>query len=454
MGTTNDRTSGSVGSLILSRQRKKTSNADQSPEQPAGFAARAGALKLLHAVLEQGRLLEDSSVGGAPSDRAEARGLADLTLRRLNQIDDVLSRFVDRAPKGDGLRILRLMAAELLFHGTSPHAAVDMAVRLAKSNRTTARLSGLINAVGRRLSEQGAEIVLAQDGSAMALPDWLSKRLTKDWGAETTRAIAAAHLKPAPHDLTFANPEDTKTLAQELNADLLPTCGLRLQDRPQISALPGYAQGAWWVQDAAAAIPATLVKATEGMSILDLCAAPGGKTLQLAAAGASVTALDISERRLERVAENLERTGLSAELITADALEWEPETDFDAILLDAPCSATGTIRRHPDLPHRHDGIDLRELHSLQRALLTRAAGWLRPGGTLVYCTCSLFRSEGERLIDSILSEVEFLTIDPISETDGIPSDFITSTGYMRTRPDHWPEIGHIDGFFAARLTRK
>lgn len=454
MGATLNRAPGPIRSVVLSRARKQGQKSTQSPEQPAGFAARAGALKLLHAVLEQGRLLEESSVNGAPSDRAEARGLADLTLRRLNQIDDVLSRFVDRAPKGDGLRILRLMTAELLFHGTSPHAAVDMAVRLAKSNRTTARLSGLINAVGRRLSEQGAEIVAGQDASAMALPDWLSKRLQKDWGAEATTAIAAAHLVPAPHDLTFANPEDTKALAQELNASVLPTQGLRLQDRPQISALPGYAQGAWWVQDAAAAIPATLLNATEGMRVLDLCAAPGGKTLQLAAAGADVTALDISERRLERIAENLERTGFNAELVAADALEWEPETAFDAVLVDAPCSATGTIRRHPDLPHRHDGLDLRDLHNLQRTLLMRAKDWLKPGGTLVYCTCSLFKSEGERLIDSVLSETDVLAIDPISEADGVPAAFITSCGYLRTRPDHWPEIGHIDGFFAARLTRK
>lgn len=454
MGPTDNQAPGPLGTVVLSRPRKQASKKLAPAEQPAGFAARAGALKLLHAVLEQGHLLEESSVAGAPADRAEARGLADLTLRRLNQIDDVLSRFVDRPPKGDGQRILRLMAAELLFHGTSPHAAVDMAVRLAKSNRTTARLSGLINAVGRRLSEQGAEIVGSQDADAMALPEWLAKRLTKDWGAEATKAIAAAHLCPAPHDLTLANADDAKPLMQELNARMLPTGGLRLLDRPQISALPGYAQGAWWVQDAAATLPATLLNASEDMRVLDLCAAPGGKTMQLAATGADVTALDISERRLGRVAENLERTSLKAELITADALEWEPGTAFDAILIDAPCSATGTIRRHPDLPHRHDGMDLRELHALQRALLTRASTWLNPGGTLIYCTCSLFKSEGERLIDTVLSEIDTLSINPITQADGVQHEFITSEGYLRTRPDHWPEIGHLDGFFAARLTRK
>lgn len=454
MGAAFDGTPQSVRPRVLSRPRRHGSRPEQQSEQPAGFAARAGALKLLHAVLEQGRFLEESSVQGAPADRAEARGLADLTLRRLNQIDDVLSRFVDRAPKGDGQRILRLMAAELLFHGTSPHAAVDMAVRLAKSNKTTARLSGLINAVGRRLSEQGAEIVANQNATEMALPDWLSRRLTKDWGAQVTRDIATAHLLPAPHDLSLTNPGDAKPLAQELNARILETGGLRLLDRPQISALPGYAQGAWWVQDAAAGLPAMMLDVRDDMQVLDLCAAPGGKTLQLAARGAKVTAVDISDRRLERIADNLERTGLSADLITADALAWEPDGQFDAILLDAPCSATGTIRRHPDLPHRHDGIDLKELHTLQKALLARAASWLKPGGKLVYCTCSLFKSEGERLVETFLSEQDALTLDPIGKSEGIPTEFISAEGYLRTRPDHWAEIGHIDGFFAARLTCK
>ncbi len=191
-----------------------------------------------------------------------------------------------------------------------------------------------------------------------------------------------------------------------------------------------------------------------GEKILDLCAAPGGKTMQLAATGADVTALDISDRRLTRVRENLHRTGLNAELIEADALEWSPDAPFDVILLDAPCSASGTIRRHPDLPHRHDRLDLRELHELQKALLTRSADWLRPGGVLIYCTCSLFKSEGEKLVDAVTAGDTRLTVDPITEADGIPPEMVTSKGYLRTRPDMWPEAGHLDGFFAARLLRQ
>ena len=405
-------------------------------------------------MLEQGKLLEESSISGSPADRAEARGLADLTLRRLNQVDDVLSRFVDRAPKGDGQHILRLMATELQFNQTSPHAAVDMAVRLAKASRSTARLAGLINAVGRRVSEQGAGIVAGQDEAAMALPAWLARMLSKDWGAELTRSIAEAHLLPAPHDLTLKTSGDAEAFAQELSATILPTGSVRLNDRPQISALPGYEVGAWWIQDAAAALPAKLVRARAGMRVLDLCAAPGGKTMQLAATGADVTALDVSDRRLSRVRENLARTDLHAELIEADALEWSPDASFDAILLDAPCSASGTIRRHPDLPHRQDKMDLRELHALQKALLKQSVEWLRPGGTLIYCTCSLFKSEGEKLVDSFLADDTGLIVDPITEADGIPSEFVTSEGYLRTRPDMWAKAGYLDGFFAARLLRQ
>ena len=342
----------------------------------------------------------------------------------------------------------------MLFKGTSPHAAVDMAVRLAKSHKATARLSGLINAVGRRLAEQGAVIVAEQDASAMALPQWLERKLAKDWGADTARAIATAQLLPAPHDLTLKHPGDAEALAQELSATILPTGSLRLKDRPQISALPGYTSGAWWIQDAAAALPARLLHASPGMRVLDLCAAPGGKTMQLAATGAEVTALDISDRRLARVAENLERTGLMAELVVADAREWEPDVPFDAILLDAPCSATGTMRRHPDLPHRWEKSNLDSLHTLQHALLTRCIEWLKPEGRLVFCTCSLFKSEGEALIDKMLSEHPGLTHEAITQADGIPSEFITPQGYLRTRPDHWPGTGHLDGFFAARLMRQ
>ena len=423
------------------------------PKGSAGYAARASALAQLQSVLDDGRQLEERAGEGDAAARAQARTLADLTLRRLNQIDDLLARFMDRPAKSAGQHILRLMAAELVFNKTSPHAAVDIAVRLAKSNPSTRRLSGLINAVGRRLAEQGAHIAENQNAAEMAMPDWLKERVVEDWGVETAHAIAAAHLEPAPHDLTLKNPADAEVLAQELRGTILPTRSLRLADRPQISALPGYSEGAWWVQDAAAAVPARLIRARPGMRVLDLCAAPGGKTMQLAATGADVSALDISQRRMKRMAQNMGRTGLAAEILVADALKWKPHAPFDAILLDAPCSATGTIRRHPDLPHRGEHIDFDALLELQRNLLERSLRWLNPGGTLIYCTCSLFRAEGEDQIEHVLQADDQVRTDPITQADGVPAEMITEQGFFRSGPHHWRDLGGIDGFFAARLIR-
>ena len=398
-------------------------------------------------------MLEDGPSGGATGpERAQALSLADLTLRRLGQIDDVLGQFVDRKPKGTGLQILRLMAAELLFEGTPAHAAVDLAVRLAQGGRGTARLSGLINAVGRRVAEQGAGLLAEHDPGPMNMRGWLRERLIKDWGRDTALAIAEGHLSPAPHDLTLRDAEDLKPLAQETGGTILPTGSLRLPGRPQISALPGFEQGAWWVQDAAAALPARLIPSPGGKRVLDLCAAPGGKTMQLAAMGADVTALDISEGRLKRLRENLERTGLSARIVIADALEWEPDRPFDAILLDAPCSATGTIRRHPDLPYRTSAKGLKALTELQARLLDRAAAWTAPGGTVIFCTCSLFPAEGELQAKAFLERHPDFARQPIGE-DEIPAEFRNRAGDMRTRPDHWTDEGGLDGFFASRLTR-
>lgn len=416
-----------------------------------GLAARRAALRLLSGVLTRGVMLDEQGASGP--ERAEARGLADLTLRRLGQIDDALARFVLRPPQDPGRQILRLMAAELLFAGTAPHAAVDLAVRLAQGGRSTARLAGLVNAVGRRLADGGAAIVAEQDAPTLAMPSWLADAIADDWGTEAARAIARAHLTAAPHDLTPAIPGDAAALAHELGARLLPTGTVRLADRPQLSALPGYAAGVWWVQDAAAAIAAQLVPAPAGKRVLDLCAAPGGKTMQLAAAGARVTALDISETRTERLRENLTRTGLAVETVTADALAWAPEAPFDAVLIDAPCTATGTIRRHPDLPHRTDGSALPALTALQARLLDRAFSWLAPGGALVFCTCSLLLAEGEAQADAFLARTPTAALDPITDDDAIPPEFVAD-GRLRTRPDQWAELGGVDGFFAARFVRR
>ena len=433
----------------------KVERGDAAP----GLVARAGALHLIGAVLDRGAMPDQAGLRANPAERAEARGLADLTLRRLGQIDDALGRFVGKMPKPPVNHVLRLMAAELVFAGTAPHAAVDLAVRLVKRVRGAAKLAGLVNAVGRRLAEQGAEIAAGQDAARLNTPAWLWRQLAADWGAEAARAMALAHLTPAPHDLTLANQVDAGALAVEVGAEVLVTGSLRLAGRPQISALPGYAEGAWWAQDAAAALPARLIPEAllnrGGKRVLDLCAAPGGKTMQLAAAGARVTALDISARRMARLGENLARTGLAAECLVADALEWVPEAPFDAILLDAPCSASGTIRRHPDLPRRKSGSDLKALTGLQERLLDRAAGWLAPGGVLVFCTCSLDRAEGEDQARRFLERspgFERLAIAPGEA--GIPAEFLTPSGDLRTRPDFWAGRGGIDGFFAARFAKR
>jgi len=437
--------------LVKKRRSSKAEPAEAAP----GLTARQGALHLLTSVLDQGAVLDESGLRGTPAERAEARGLADLTLRRLGQIDDALGRFVVRMPKSPVNHVMRLMAAELIFAGTAPHAAVDMGVRLVKRARGAAKFSGMVNAVGRRLAEQGAEIASGQDEARLNLPEWLRKPLTADWGEAATRAMAEAHLTPAPHDLTLRSQGDAGVLAREISAQLLPTGSLRLADRPQISALPGFSQGAWWAQDAAAALPARLIPDPADKRMLDLCAAPGGKTMQLAAAGAVVTALDISARRMKRVTQNLTRTGLMAETVVADALNWSPETPFDAILLDAPCSATGTIRRHPDLIRRRGGINLDALTRLQGQLLDRAAGWLAPGGVLVYCTCSLFEAEGEEQARAFLKRAKGFERVPIEPGEaGIPAEFLTVQGDLRIRPDFWSHHGGIDGFFAARFRRR
>ncbi len=423
------------------------------PDAP-GLTARQGARALLSAVLDRGSMPDASALAGGPAERAEAGGLADLTLRRLGQIDALLGRFMHRMPRPPVLHVLRLMAAELVFAGTAPHAAVDLAVRLARQGRGGAGLAGMVNAVGHRLAKEGADLAAAQDAARLCTPGWLWGRLSSDWGTSAARAIATAHLSGAPIDLTPRDPPGAGALAAPLGAALLPTGTLRLAQRPQISALPGFADGQWWAQDAAAALPARLVPEPAGKRVLDLCAAPGSKTLQLAAAGAKVTALDLSEARMARLSENLARTGLAAESVVTDALDWAPDAPFDAIFLDAPCSATGTIRRHPDLPWRRGGPDVKGLAALQAQLLDRAADWVAPGGTLVFCTCSLLKAEGEDQARGFLASHPGFARMPIAPGEaGIPAGFLTPEGDLRTRPDLWPDQGGLDGFFAARFRR-
>jgi 16S rRNA (cytosine967-C5)-methyltransferase len=326
---------------------------------------------------------------------------------------------------------------------------VDSAVRLVRERPKTRAMAGLVNAVGRRVADGGALWEAAPEGG---LPGWIAGPVRGAWGAAALAGIEAAHLRePVPVDLTPKR--DAEGLVARLGAELLPTGSLRVARPGQISRLPGYEAGAWWVQDAAAALPARMLGPVAGRDVLDLCAAPGGKTLQLAAAGARVTALDASAARLGRLGENLARTGLAADVVVADALGWEPGRLFDAILVDAPCSATGTIRRHPDLPFVRGPADLPALTALQARLLARAWGWLAPGGRLVFCTCSLLPEEGEgQLARFREAHPEAAVVAP--DVAGVEPGWVDAHGGLRLRPDFWVERGGMDGFYAMALTKQ
>ena len=410
------------------------------------MTARAAAVRMLDAVLDEGLLLsqaEGGLVGLAPGDRARAQRLAMQVLRHLEQADRVLKPFLRKPPVLTVLNILRLGTVELAL-GEAAHGVVNEAVSLVRNDRHNGALSGLVNAVLRKVAALEAPFAKLPP---QRLPYWLRKPLVDAWGREAVSAMEAVQARPAPVDLTLKS-----GWTGDLPGAALPTGSWRLPAGVQISALPGYDEGAWWVQDAAAALAVPLLQVQPGARVLDLCAAPGGKTLQLAAAGAQVTALDISGPRLARLAENLARTGLQAEVIAADALHWQPEAPFDAILLDAPCSATGTIRRHPDLPFVKDGSELADLLPLQAALLDRALGWLKPGGRLVYCTCSLLPEEGEAQLEAVLARHPGLAVQRV-QPEGVAPEWITPAGALRLRPDYWAAQGGMDGFFMVCLTR-
>ena len=428
--------------------------------QKTGIAARRGAVSLLQLVVMERRMLSEAIALEegplsklSPADRARAQSLASLVLRHVTQLDAVLDTFFKKSPPLKARNALRVCAAEILLEDIPAHAAVNAAVQVLRSSQKTAHLTGMANAVGRRLEADGPKLLAAQPNKR--LPKAIRGAVAKSLGEPVTKAIEAAHLKRPPVDFTLRNSDETEKWAAELNAEILPTGSLRLQRAGQISKLPGFDDGAWWVQDAAAALPARLLGNINKKRALDICAAPGGKTLQLLAAGAEVEALDISNERMDRLRENLDRTQMGAWVIVADALEWQPEGKFDAILLDAPCSATGTIRRHPDLPHVRPEIDLRPLLKLQQKLLQRAMGWLKPGGRLVYATCSLIPAEGERQIAQLLEEMPDAKTVPFDPTDfGCEAEWQDGPGSLRLRPDYWPERGGMDGFYMALLERK
>jgi 16S rRNA (cytosine967-C5)-methyltransferase len=433
------------------KSRPRQSAAARQPD------ARAAALHLLGGVLRRGQPLDEgfdaAAAGLEERDRAFARLLTATALRRLGQIDAVLAAFVERPPPPLVQDILRLSAAQLLFVGTPAHAAVATAVDLARRRHQTT-FTGLVNAVLRRVADQGPRLVAAQDALRLNTPDWLWRRWCAAYGEDRTRAIAAVHLVEAPVDLTAK--DDTAAWASALQAEVLPTGSLRLHQAGRVTALPGFAAGAWWVQDAAAALPARLLMAAlgapQGRTAIDLCAAPGGKTLQLAAAGCAVTAVDTSARRLHQLRDNLARTSLAAEVVKADALTWRPAAPADALLLDAPCTATGTIRRHPDLPYLKSADDIARLARRQGELLRAAAAMLRPGGVLVYSVCSLEPEEGEGVVAAALADGLGCQRETVSAA-ALPPEFVTAAGDLRTLPCQWPERGGLDGFYAAVLRK-
>lgn len=409
-----------------------------------GLTARRAVLALLSGVLEKGASLAEQGdaplAGLSAGDKARAQRLASSVLRQAEPIDRMLGAHLHKEPPLAALNILRLAVTELA-EGGAAHGVVNSAVELARRDKTTQGLAGMINAVLRKFVPP---VVIG--APVQRLPGWMRQAFVARYGKVAVAAMEAVQAATPPVDLTLRRGTAAESIP---GAEILPTGSLRLAPGGQVSALPGYAEGAFWVQDAAAALAVKMLGDVSGLRVLDLCAAPGGKTLQLADAGAEVTALDISGPRLARLRENLARTKLSAKIVTADALQWQPEGLFDAVLLDAPCSATGTIRRHPDLPFLRQASDIPGLVELQARLLDRALGFLKPGGRLVYCTCSLLQDEGEAQVAAALARHPGLVMTR-PEVAGIDPAWMGERG-LRLRPDYWAERGGMDGFYMACL---
>ena len=417
-----------------------------------GLPARRAAVHLLDQVLGDGRLLSEAIGSGVlerlePADRATAQRLATETLRGLERVDRILQKHLQKYPPITVRNALRIGTYELCTGGAA-HGVVNSFVEIVSRNKRHGSMKGLVNAVLRKVAANGADIYPTL--RTPRLPKWIRGPLVEAYSPEIVAAIEEAHFAGADLDLTAKS--DQGALQRATEGTLLPTGSVRLTDAGQVSILPGYKKGTWWVQDAAAAIPAMVLAPKAGESVLELCAAPGGKTMQIAASGATLRAVDNSAGRMERVAENLKRTKLEAELIVGDALD---ETgQWDAILLDAPCSATGTIRRHPDLPHAKDGSEFFDLFALQSQMLDHAVHLLKPGGRLVYCTCSLLPDEGESQIEDLLARHSGLSVDRTAlDIEGVDPAWQTEEGGLRLRPDYWADKGGMDGFYVACIRK-
>ncbi|QFT58554.1 Ribosomal RNA small subunit methyltransferase B [Sulfitobacter sp. THAF37] len=418
-----------------------------------GAEARRSAVYLLDQILgDEPRLMSELLAAGAldklpPDDRARAQRLAQDTLRGLERADRLLQKHLRKPPPLTVRNVLRIGTMELC-QGGAAHGVVNTMVNLVSRNRSLSHLKGLTNAVLRKVAAEGPE---AWDAlRAPRLPKWLRGPLVEAWGAEAIAAMETAHFAGAPLDLTARG--DTTALAEATGGVLLPTGSVRVADAGQVSLMPGFASGDWWVQDSAAAVPVRILDPQPAEVVLDLCAAPGGKTMQLAAAGAEVTAVDSSAGRMARVRDNLSRTGLQAKLLTQDART--VTGTYDAILLDAPCSATGTLRRHPDLPYAKDGSEFGGLIDLQAELIDHAWTLLKPGGRMVFCTCSLLPDEGEVQVDEALERHGDMQVDRTAPlVQGVEADWLTAEGGLRLRPDYWADRGGMDGFYVACLRK-
>ena len=429
---------------------------DARPQAVA--SARAVARELLDQVLLKHRTLDEAAGQTrdfhilAPRDRAFARLLAATVLRRRGSLDAVLAKCLDKgAPPMPIEMILRLGAAQLLLLDTPAHAAVGETVALC--DRRAEKLKGLVNAVLRRVARDGKAMLGELDTARLDTPPWLWHVLSTAHGETAAREVAAIHAGEPPLDLSVK--ADAEGWAAKLGAILLPNGTLRLADGGGVAELPGFDEGAWWVQDAAAALPARLLGDVAGKDVIDLCAAPGGKTLQLAAAGARVVAVDQSEKRLSRLRENLARTGLEAASVCADVAEWRPETPVGHVLLDAPCTASGTLRRNPEIAYLKSPLDADKLVGVQDRLLDAAAEMTAPGGMLVYAVCSLDPREGRSRVTAFLSRNKAFQRRRIAAGEiGGDAALVSDDGDLVTLPCHWATQGGMDGFYAARLVRQ
>lgn len=438
---------------------------DTAPDVPVieMLAARKVALDLLHSVLQQKQALDHAlersdEFHALPSrDKAFCRMLTATTLRRMGQIDAIIDKAADRPGRTSPVisNILRIGTAQILFMAVADHAAVDTAVRLTEAAGMQ-KQKGFINAMLRTITRSGKEWLERTDETRLNTPEWLLKIWIEDYGLRTAAKIAKAHLSEAPLDISIRNADECDYWLKALDASRIGKSSMRRLSGGNVTELEGFDDGRWWVQDASAALPAHLFGDLKGRTIVDMCAAPGGKTMQLAAQGAHVIALDRSPKRLQKLHQNAARMNLedNIETYAIDAASWTPKTAPDFILLDAPCSATGTVRRHPDVLHLKSQQDITHLTRVQTQLIAHAFDLLAPGGILVYCTCSLQKYEGEDQIQSFLNRTPNARKIAITAQEvGDVCESITEDGDMRILPYHRATHGGMDGFYIARIAK-